>query len=84
MFDKFSPANLWASTDPIKTPIIMIFCNFLNFVEIFVIFSLFLSDKLYFFADKRFPEWLNWPIKGVIISTEDDSFSLDHPFLSDF
>ena len=52
------------------------FCNFWNFLEICVILSLLLSDKLSFFADKRFPEWLNCPIKGVIISTKDDSFPL--------
>ena len=55
-------------------PEIMNFCNFWNFLEIFVILNLFLSDKFSFFADKWFSEWLNWPIKGVIISTKDDSF----------
>lgn len=66
------------------------FCIFLNFLEIFIILNLFLSDRFSFFADKWFPEWLNWPIKGVIISTKDDSFPL-YPriipifkFLSDF
>ena len=48
---KFSPANLWVFTEPIKMPEIIKFCNFLNFLEFFVILNLFLFEKFSFFAD---------------------------------